>query len=201
MQDFRQSLLTLPFVTERRDGTLDYWSVATTGDRNTDMEIGRNYGARWLQFCREFGCPFLGPHLFEAWIESAPKCQGHIRDGFFGECVQALLLAPGDGTATMSLARSRRASVAPPVAPSGDWGEDTATGRFWGALTALEAREEEDGAALWRVAGEMPRSPRYRGIRVGWATEITEIQMAARGDCTPHQEAAITLHKAALRAA
>ncbi len=219
MNDFRQSLLTLPFVAQKDDGRLDYWSVATTGDRATDLEIGRNYGARWLHFCRDFEAPHLAHHLFEAWVESAPRCQGHIREGFVAECVRAMIEAPRDATPNLSIARLQAGPgtwlpfcaedphgslIAWSVEPSGDRSRDTAAGRYYGALTVQEVRARRDAGFLWQVAEGMARSPRYeeeRGLRIGWATEIAQIQMAAPRDCTSHQAAALPLHEAALRAA
>ncbi len=213
MDNFRQMLLELPFVRERADGTLDYWSVAETGDRAADMDLGRGYAARLLQFYRATGGVHVSAHVLEAWFETRAQTRGYVREGFGYEVAATLFKAPASATPGLALAQATMpggfALHACPfaersadgsldcwaVSPTADWSRDCATGRYYGALCAHAARRLKDPFALGPVLDSMfsdeDRFRASRGLWTGWIAEIVEITAASCPRATRHQRAAL----------
>jgi hypothetical protein len=224
MGKFRRDLLTLPFVAKREDGTLDFWRVAATGDEQTDRDLGRTYAARCLHFCRAFDAPHIPAFVFEAMCRSGASCRGHIRDGYADEALEACLKAPANATTSLQIAAQMVPAMPSEglpwlpfvrkdrgagtdywaVEPAGVWGDDTATGRLYGALTAQVMRLTGSHEIFSRIVGSMLLPGRFektRAVWTGWMTEIAEIEMASDPCGTPHLRANYHLHTAALRAA
>lgn len=225
MNDFRKQLLTLPFISKRADGTLDYWDVATTGHRKTDLAIGRTHAARLAHFYREFSCPNIAAPILEAWATRVHTGQGDIREGFAAEFTSALLCAPADATPGLLTAAAllRGWDGSHPerlpfvsqmesggydawaVRPTGDWSEDTGTGRHYGALLAYVDRARPGdcwtGRVLESMFADLDRFDKSRGLWTGLVTELASIHMASCPCSTAYQRAALPLHQEALETA
>jgi hypothetical protein len=216
----REHILKLHFVNETDDGRLDYWSPPATGVEETDIQLGRSYAARLLHLYREFDCQHLAAFILERWVETAPRCRGFVRNGFAIEGCLAMRAAPEDATAAMRTARiATRGNTlkslpfvvhkggkadAWAVESSGDWSQDNAAGRHYGALTVLFVREsgsdEIVSMILESMASDPERFERTRGIWTGWITEIAEVQTASCPEATIYQQSAMPHHKAGLAA-
>lgn len=217
--DFRDRVLTLPFVSETETGTLDYWRPVATGDRTADYAIGGAYCARLLHFYREEQAQHIAPFILDRMVRRTPRCRGFVRAGFFQEACEAIKAAGEDASPALRTAtlaqRAARGRDLPfvrrsdgddddwwCVAPSGDWSRDTATGRHFGALTALAARQPNGCRIFMRIIGSMAsdfeRFEESRGLWTGWATEIASIKSSGSALATVNQRAEIARHRAVL---
>lgn len=210
----REVMRRLPFVARNEDGTLDFWAVQDTGDARLDYTRGRSYAARFIWLMRAHDAPHLLFHVLEAHLTRASGLS--VFRAFMEEAnrtvialsPQRLPLLPVPLPRTISCqsdprevidaipfvsrdAQGRRVHWSPTV--TGDYEQDCATGRYYGAAVVHLIHRSRWKNLLsdcfTRIAEAVPVSGQ-EAVFVGADQVLAEALIAAPETATPYARAA-----------
>lgn len=85
-EEFQQVLRVLPFV-DNDNGSLDLWSVDSSGDRNADIALGEQYAETALHVARMFQMPAVIAMIMRDMVLSARF--GGVEAGFVAAIASA----------------------------------------------------------------------------------------------------------------
>lgn len=215
----RHKIQTLPFVREI-EGRLDYWAVQASGNTALDFDTGRVYGALFQHFVRENNAPHLAHYVSSAWDRGGVSNITPMIDGFLFESRESLSHAPEDATPALLMVSRRptpdsfeAAALQMPFVRrkssgeidyfsyrvTGDWSQDTATGRHYAAHMAAHYRKFRDRNLFRLIRESRERNPSLdaaaEAVHVGVRTHLAEIAMAAPPCVTEHQALTLDLHR------
>ena len=213
----REAMLLLPFVSDTPQG-LNMWDVKPTGDETIDVRKGRAHAAVLLHLMRRFNAPQLTFHVMTTWTDKNTGPES-MKRGFLIELGKAIIAAPSEGATWLghdampprvALAQ-REALLGLPfvvergdgtldcwaVRPRGDYSEDGAAGRFYGARLCHAIRAARDPLLLAHVTrstcDKSVDSSKDMAIRVGMAHVVTEVAMSSGETSTAYQECGLPL--------
>lgn len=210
MSSLRTALLSLPFVAQNPDGTLDLWAVRPSGDERTDVETGRSHFAWFLHIMREHDAAHMLLHISEAWhAQQNPEDSRHIKEGWTFEMAEAIRAAPENNVHLMSVTSRefpgtlRESALSLPFVTvryggglhcfsadySGGFEVLQARGRFYAALTAQYLRKTGHPSFLTWLALDVDPAQRGSPLRVGFLSVLSEIAASSPRRCTTHAEA------------
>jgi len=199
MQSARDTLLGLPFVGQRADGSLDYWCPPETiSDEGYCWNSGRLWGAMWMSAIRQIGMAAPHVHLNRAMRSKFPACRRVA--GLQFEIGEAIRHAPRfaspsivcvahlnfTGDLLSDFGKLPWIEGKNPWLPkvTGDPVQDRATGRHYGAAICKFIQQTGNSQILG-LQGETP--PEHEEIIVGMIHVIVETALAAPRGCTPFQ--------------
>lgn len=204
----RERLTALPFVTTKADGTLDLWAVAPSEDKPEILHLrGRMWAALYVRLLREVDISTatgLHAHLNYAMRDAFPRgCR--IAQGFATEIAATICAVPEADCDVLRVAGSYNftsdlmadldklpwtrvvggqlvSGWEPHV--TGDYTQDKATGRFYGAILCKMIRQ----TGWLHILGTQPVTPaEHEPLLIGCFHVIAELCHLAPWGATPAQ--------------
>lgn len=219
MSTIRTALLSLPFVEEKRDGTLDLWAAQAATDPNSAVATSRANAALLFHVMRAMEAPFLFAHVVAAMRDSGFKHPDVALD-FARELAQAVAAASPRSCPLLTTVSHLKFTGQPhadmlklPQVQAGEDGrpqlwpargdqpysEQNSAGRYYGTCVARYIRQTGDLEVLARITQAMidasaaPQAAENDGFSVGFATALAEIAIASDETSTLYQAAMLPI--------